>query len=79
MKNKLKKRENNNNVAGLTAAALIPSVQKGDLKNSYREVMIKNFLAIYHLSYLVFPYLWLLGYAFMTDACSISTVFTVYL
>lgn len=63
----------------LTAAALIPSVQKGDLEKSYKEVMIKNFLAIYHLSYLVLPYFWLVGYAFMTDACSISTVFRVYL
>jgi len=41
--------------------------------------MIKNSLAIYHLSYLVFSYFWLVGYAFMTDACSISTVFTEYL
>lgn len=41
--------------------------------------MIKNFLVIYHLSYLVLPYFWLVEYAFMTDACSISTVFTVYL
>lgn len=64
---------------GLTAAAVIPSIQTGDLKKSYREVMIKKFLAIYHLSYLVLPYFWLVGYAFMTDACSISTVFTVYL